>query len=278
MDTYDEAAQATARLVMNRFSTSFGLASRLFDASIRQDIYNVYGLVRIADEIVDTYKGVDARQQLDELEAQVNVAVTQGFSTNLIVHAYSLTARKYAFDVALVKAFFESMRMDLTPKTYKTSQYEAYIYGSAEVVGLMCLAVFCGGDSERYVELSPGASALGSAFQKVNFLRDIAADYELLGRYYFPVGSYEGFDEATKLAIIDDIQADFMTAQLEITRLPSSAQPAVRAAYRYYLELLNKLRATTAADIKATRIRVTNRRKLAILVGTRLQHKLRTLR
>ena len=278
MDTYDAAAQATARIVMQRFSTSFGLASRLFDTSIRQDIYNVYGLVRVADEIVDSYQGSDARAQLDDLEAEVYASVRSGFSTNLIVHAYCLSARKFNIDNKLVKAFFKSMRMDLTPETYKTSEYESYIYGSAEVVGLMCLAVFCQGDANRYVELRQGASALGAAFQKVNFLRDMAADHEILGRYYFPIGSYERFDEATKLVIIDDINADFAVAKQAIAQLPSSAQPAVRAAYRYYLELLNKLTVTSAAEIKTTRIRVTDTRNLAILVGTGLKHKLRAAR
>ena len=278
MDTYDAAAQATARIVMQRFSTSFGLASRLFNSSIRQDIYNVYGLVRVADEIVDSYQGLDARAQLDDLEAEVYAAVSSGFSTNLIVHAYCLSARKFSINDALVKSFFASMRMDLTPETYKTSEYETYIYGSAEVVGLMCLAVFCQGDANRYAELRQGASALGAAFQKVNFLRDMAADHEILGRYYFPIGSYERFDEVAKLAIISDINADFAVAKPAIAQLPASAQPAVRAAYRYYLELLNKLSLTPAAEIKTTRIRVTDTRKLAILVGTGLKHKLRTAR
>ncbi len=274
-DTYNAAAQATARLVMQRFSTSFGLASRLFDSSIRQDIYNVYGLVRVADEIVDSYLGSDARAQLDALETEVYAAVSSGFSTNLIVHAYCLSARKYTIDNALVKAFFASMRMDLTPETYKTTEYETYIYGSAEVIGLMCLAVFCQGDAAQYAELSPGASALGAAFQKVNFLRDMAADHELLGRYYFPVGTYEGFDETTKLAIITDIKADFVIARNAIGQLPATAQPAVRAAYRYFLELLNKLGDTPAAEIKTTRIRVSNKRKLQILLGVQLRSKLK---
>ena len=275
MDTYNRAAEAAARSVMKQFSTSFGLATRLFGASIRQDIYNIYGLVRIADEIVDSYKGDDSAKLLDALERETKSAVATGYSTNVIVHAYCLTARRYQIKPDLMEAFFVSMRADLKPETYKSSDYEKYIYGSAEVVGLMCLAVFCQGDAALYEHLRPGARALGAAFQKVNFLRDMAADYKELGRYYFPIGSYDNFDEATKKTIIKDISADFITARTAIEQLPASARPAVLAAYRYYLELLNKLTITPATEIKSSRVRVSNGRKAVIFAGTGLRHKFR---
>lgn len=274
MDIYDRAAESAARDTMRHYSTSFGMASRLFDKHYRQDIYNIYGLVRIADEIVDGYQAANKGQLLNELEAQCYQALKDGFSANQILHAFQLTALKCGIGRELIEPFFASMRMDVKPEQYHPQDYESYIYGSAEVVGLMCLKVFCAGDQALYEHLLPGARALGAAFQKVNFLRDLAADYNKLGRYYFPLGSYPNFDEATKDAIITDINEDFKRARAAIPQLPRGARPAVYAAYRYYQALLNKLTITPAPYIKTHRIRIPNSRKLALLGGATVRSRL----
>lgn len=275
MDLYTRTAGQMSQVLTNNYSTSFGLATRLFGAEIRPHIYNVYGLVRLADEIVDTYTGSDAGQLLDDLQAETHAAIPRGYSTNTVVHAFAVTAKKFGIDASLIDPFFESMRIDLHPKNYKSEDYERYIYGSAQVVGLMCLKVFCQGDAAQYEKLEPGAKALGGAFQKVNFLRDIADDYQRLGRYYFPVGSFKDFDEETKMYIVLDIDRDFALAHAAIVRLPATARPAVMAAYKYYLRLHNKLRETPADVIKKQRIRVSNPHKLAVLAGTLITEKLR---
>lgn len=275
MDLYTRTAGQMSQVLTNNYSTSFGLATRLFGAEIRPHIYNVYGLVRLADEIVDTYTGSDAGQLLDDLQAETHAAIPRGYSTNTVVHAFAVTAKKFGIDASLIDPFFESMRIDLHPKNYKSEDYERYIYGSAQVVGLMCLKVFCQGDAAQYEKLEPGAKALGGAFQKVNFLRDIADDHERLGRYYFPVGSFKDFDEETKMYIVLDIDRDFALAHAAIVRLPVTARPAVMAAYKYYLRLHNKLRQTPADVIKKQRIRVSNPHKLAVLAGTLITEKLR---
>lgn len=269
MDMYDRAAQGTARLITNTYSTSFGLATRLFHPKLRPDIYNIYGLVRLADEIVDTYEGSDRKQLLKDLEAETHVAIKRGYSTNLVVQAYALAARRWGIEPALYEAFFASMRMDLEPAAYDAQQhYETYIHGSAEVVGLMCLRVFCQGDEALYHRLSSGAARLGAAFQKVNFLRDIRDDHDRLGRYYFPLGSYDMFDEATKTQIVQDIEADFAAARPALEQLPLTARPAVAAAYRYYEALLLKLWQTPASQLKQARVRIPNARKLWLLGST----------
>jgi phytoene synthase len=267
MEIYDKAADVSSRAVIRTFSTSFGLASKLFTGSIRQDIYNIYGLVRLADEIVDTYRGVEAGIYLDALELDTYHSLETGFSSNLIVHAFAKTARHYGINKTLIAPFFISMRLDL-PNCYKVKDYVRYIYGSAEVVGLMCLAVFCQGDEALYKNLEPGARSLGAAFQKVNFLRDLQADYTELGRYYFQQASFDTFDEKTKAMIIADIAMDFEKARPAIDRLPANARPAVLAAYRYYSLLLNKLQQTSASEIKKHRIRVATSKKLWVLAVT----------
>lgn len=273
MEQYDRVASQTAKLVTNSYSSSFGMATRLFPLAIRGDIYNIYGLVRLADEIVDTYKGSDARQQLDALEKEVYAALKSGYSTNLIVHAFQLTANKYDIGRELITPFFYSMRLDTEPQKYTQKLYERYIDGSAEVVGLMCLKVFVRNKAE-YSHLEPGARALGAAFQKVNFLRDLSADKNELQRSYFPGVSYESFDDAAKSAIVDDIENDFKTARLAISQLPDSARPAVSAAYSYYMRLLLKLKVTPAEELKKKRVRVNNAIKVALLGKTIIKRKM----
>lgn len=266
---YLSVAEHASKYLTNKYSTSFGTASKLFPDEIRQHIYNIYGLVRIADEIVDTYEGKDAMAVLDALELEVYEALKRMYSANIIVQSFVHTANTFGIKKDLIAPFFISMRYDSPQHVYKTKEYSEYIYGSAEVVGLMCLKVFCNGDTAQYKQLEPGARALGSAFQKVNFLRDIKDDYERLGRYYFPVGSFDSFDDATKTEIIRDIQKDFAIAKDAISRLPRSAKLPVTVAYEYYLRLLTKLDAVTAEQIKQERIRVPDLVKLWLLIRVR---------
>lgn len=266
MELYDHVAYENSRHLTLRYSSSFGLSSKLFGKTIQPHIYAVYALVRIADEIVDTYKGKDSLELLNTLEAHVYRTLKTGYSTDLIVHAFCKTARTYGIDKTLIAPFFESMRMDLSPQTYDAKNYKLYIHGSAEVVGLMCLRVFLHGNDEQYKALAPGAAALGSAYQKVNFLRDLAADYKELGRLYFPDVTYDSFDETTKTQIIADIQQDFAAALPALRKLPASSRKATFMSYVYYTELLKKLERTPAATIKHTRVRVPSAKKLALLV------------
>jgi 15-cis-phytoene synthase len=259
---YDRVCLAASRDLTRRYSTSFSLASKSFPKDIRQQVYNIYGIVRLADEIVDTYGGDDSRQLLDSLEAEVYASLGRGYSSNTIVHAFMLTARQYGIGKDLLAPFFASMAMDAPGGRYTPADYKAYIHGSAEVVGLMCLRVFCGGDPDAYRQLRPGAMALGAAFQKVNFLRDLSDDHARLGRFYFPKGSFEAFDEAAKQAVIADIRHDLEQARPAIRALPSSVRPAVATAAVMYGALLEKLEATPADTLRQQRVRIGDGRKL----------------
>ena len=274
MDQYNHIAGNVARLVTNSYSTSFGTATKLFPKSIRQDIYNIYGLVRIADEIVDTYLGADAADQLNQLEQETYQALQNGYSANLIVHAFAQTARRYVIGKELIEPFFYSMRLDTKPLNYTPALYAKYIDGSAEVVGLMCLRVFVASEAE-YRHLEPGARALGAAFQKVNFLRDLAADQASLNRFYFPNSSYKTVDDASKATIIADIEHDFAEAKQAIPQLPASARPAVSAAYAYFWRLLLKLKAAPAQELLQRRIRFNNATKITLLTAVIIKHKIR---
>ena len=268
MDLYAKVAYENSRHLTLSYSTSFGMSSRFFGKQIQPHIYAVYGLVRIADEIVDTYKGPDAEALLDDLEKTTYAALKSGYSTNPIVHAFGLTAQKYGIAKQLIKPFFESMRMDLHPQDYSPKYYEKYIYGSAEVVGLMCLRVFCDGNDKLYESLREGASALGAAYQKVNFLRDMAADYKELGRLYFPGSTFEMFGEKEKQAIVRDIKNDFKKALPALHKLPESSRKATLLSYVYYSELLNKLEKTPVDSIKTSRVRIPNSKKFLLMATT----------
>lgn len=234
---------------------------------MRQYIYAIYGMVRIADEVVDTYRGKDVELIITALEKDVYEAIKRGYSTNPIIQSFAITARAYGIDRSLIAPFFKSMRMDLSPTLYSPSAYKEYIHGSAEVVGLMCLKVFCEGDEALYGKLEKGASALGSAYQKVNFLRDIAADYNELGRLYFPGITFETFNEKAKESIIKDIEKDFALAKKAIPKLPESSKKAVTLSYDYYSELLRKIKKTPAETLKRKRVRINNVRKALLLAG-----------
>ena len=266
MNLYDDVAEQAAKQLTNRYSTSFSKAIRLFPASLQSDIYNIYGMVRIADEIVDTYSGEEAAKILDEFETSLYDSLQRKYSVNIITHAFCLTAKRYNIDRELIAPFFKSMRID-SLNNYDSTMYKSYICGSAEVIGLMCLKVFVDGDEKRYSQLENGARALGSAFQKINFLRDIADDNLRLGRYYFPVGSYAAFDEKTKKLIVADIRHDLEVAAPTIKGLPVAASPAVKLATVYYTALLKKIENTSPAALKHKRIRVSDSRKLIIFVS-----------
>lgn len=270
MNEYDVAAARSSKIVTNTFSTSFSSASSMLAESVRQDVYNIYGLVRIADEIVDTYQGNDARKLLDALEAEVYAAIKRQFSANVIVHAFAKTAQAYGIKEDLIEPFFHSMRLDTADHVYDQKLYDEYIYGSAEVVGLMCLRVFVQGDDVRYKELEVGARALGAAFQKVNFLRDIKDDYETRARYYFPLTNYKTFDDETKRSIEADIAADFTKAKSYIRALPKNSRQATSVAYAYYQYLLKEITSKRASDLMAGRVRVSDRKKLALLAKAKV--------
>jgi phytoene/squalene synthetase len=270
---YDRVAMEASAVVIRRYSTSFGLASKLLAQPVRQHVENIYALVRLADEVVDGVAAdaclaADAiRSQLDTLEAETNEAMRCGFSTNLVVHAFALTARETGFGEELTAPFYASMRADLSQTAHTPESFERYVYGSAEVVGLMCLKAFLVGhrysdaDDARLVD---GARHLGAAFQKINFLRDLAADFTALGRSYFPGVDVDSFTEAQKTAIIDDIQNDLDIACSTLTLLPSSSRRAVVLAQGLFAELTRRLRETPASVLVTTRIRVPNPVKMRI--------------
>ncbi|MET4583849.1 phytoene synthase [Conyzicola nivalis] len=276
---YDRVAEETASVVIRRYSTSFGLAAKLLGPGVRQHVENIYALVRVADEIVDgaaVESGLDtvgAARQLNELERETDAAVADGFSSNLVVHAFALTARETGFGTEYTAPFFESMRTDLTATEHDRESFDAYVYGSAEVVGLMCLRAFLQGvtlteaENDRFVT---GARALGAAFQKVNFLRDLAADFETLGRSYFPGVSVDSFTEEDKIRLLDDIDDDLRLSATVIPDLPSSSRKAVALAQGLFAELAVRLRATPADELRRVRIRVPNPVKLRIAAGAML--------
>lgn len=270
MDLYTKTSYQLAKSLTETYSTSFSMSSTLFAGSIRPHIYAIYGLVRIADEIVDSYHGEDAAQQLDELESQTAEAIASGYSSNPLVHAFATTARQFEIDAELIAPFFNSMRRDLKPVANLTkSEYDTYIHGSAEVVGLMCLKVFSGTAAD-YDKLAEGARALGRAYQKVNFLRDIKADNDELGRWYFPNCSFETLDEIEFKKIVADIKHDFATAKPVINQLPGDARQAIATSYAYYYRLLQIIERTPLEQLKRSRIRVPNNEKLRLLVKARL--------
>lgn len=264
MELYSKTAQELSRITTLRYSSSFSLSTMLFPKNMRGHIYNIYGLVRIADEIVDTYGGKDAVELLDDLERETISAIKRGYSPNPIIHAFILTVNAFTIDTALIHDFFASMRMDITPLVYTQKLYDTYIHGSAEVIGLMCLYAFIEGDNRQYESLKNGASSLGAAYQKVNFLRDLTSDYQKLGRVYFPDVVFETFDDQKKAAIISDIDNDFSLARSALKQLPRSARRATALSFHIYSALLEKLRNASSDEIKQKRIRIGTAHKLWI--------------
>lgn len=272
---FDTVSYNSSKLVTKTYSTSFSLATKMLYKSIRSDIYNIYGFVRFADEIVDSFHDFDKETLFNRFSDDLELALKDKISLNPILNSFQHTFHKYNIDKALVNAFMDSMRLDLHKSTYLTEEeYKAYIYGSADVVGLMCLKVFVNGDDEKYNELKDTAMSLGSAFQKVNFLRDLKADFEGLDRTYFPNTDLKNLDETAKQNIIDDIEADFKKGLSGIKKLPIEAKFGVFMAYRYYYQLLKKLKKTPALKIKDSRIRVSNPKKIELLMRSYIKYQL----
>ena len=275
---FDTVSYDCSKLVTKSYSTSFSLATKMLSKSIRQDIYNIYGFVRFADEIVDSFHDYNKEELFNNFVVDFERGLNDKISLNPIINAFQHTFHNYNIDKHLVDSFLKSMRMDLHKKEYLTrEEYKEYIYGSADVVGLMCLKVFVNGDNEKYEDLKLMAMSLGSAFQKVNFLRDLKADHDNLSRTYFPNTDLTNLDEASKQHIIDDIERDFEEGLKGIKKLPMEAKFGVFMAYRYYKQLLNKLKKTPALEIKNTRIRVPNYRKFYILTRSYVKYQLNLL-
>lgn len=275
---FDEVSFVCSREVTQRYSTSFSLATKMLDPSIRNDIYNIYGFVRFADEIVDTFHNYKKEELFNRFEESLDKALDDKISLNPILNAFQHTYHAYGIDRALVDAFMRSMRWDLHKKTYLTEEdYKAYIYGSADVVGLMCLKVFVKGDDEQYHQLEDAAMALGSAFQKVNFLRDLKDDYEDLSRSYFPNINLRKFSEDDKMNIIQEIEDDFKKGLNGIFQLPNTARFGVYTAYKYYHKLLQKLKRTPSSNIRQTRIRVPNYQKMSVLARSYVNYRFNLL-
>ena len=275
---FDIVSNDCSKNVTEKYSTSFSLATRMLDQSIRSDIYNIYGFVRFADEIVDTFHQYPKKELFDRFEENLNHSLKNKISLNPILNSFQMTVNKYNIDLDLIKAFMRSMRWDLYKKKYLNKKdYKTYIYGSADVVGLMCLKVFVKGDEKKYNNLRENAMSLGSAFQKVNFLRDLKNDHNILKRSYFPNVDLNTFDENSKEKIIKEIENDFKKGLVGIFKLPSEAKFAVYTAYKYYFKLLIKLKNTPSTRIKSSRIRVPNFEKFTVLAKSYVNYRLNLL-
>jgi len=272
---FDTVSSDCSKTVTRSYSTSFSSAVKMLAPAIRQDIYNIYGFVRFADEIVDSFHDYNKSELFERFEIDLHRALTEKISLNPILNSFQKTVNQYNIDLELINAFMYSMRLDLHKSEYKTKdEYHEYIYGSADVVGLMCLKVFVNGDNKLYEELKAPAMRLGSAFQKVNFLRDLKADFENLSRTYFPNADLNKLDENSKNEIIAEIEADFKAAFTGIVNLPIEAKFGVYTAYVYYKKLLTKLKNTPSTEIKNTRIRVSDYQKFGLFAKCYFTYKL----
>lgn len=272
---FDLVSYSCSKVVTESYSTSFSLATKMLHTSIRGDIYNIYGFVRFADEIVDTFHDYEKEYLFNKFEEDLKDALEHKISLNPILNSFQHTYHKYNIPYDLVASFMKSMRMDLHKTIYKTdAEYKEYIYGSADVVGLMCLKVFVKGDNEAYDGLKTSAMALGSAFQKVNFLRDLKDDFEGLNRTYFPNTNLNALDEISKKRIVDEINEDFRLGFQGIEKLPVTAKFGVYTAYKYYKKLLQKLQNTPPMEIQTARIRVPNYQKIGLLAQSYVNYKL----
>ena len=276
-EIFDEVSYSCSEKVTKTYSTSFSLATKLLSENIRKDIYNIYGFVRFADEIVDSFHNYNKEVLFNDFTVDLEKALLNKIHLNPILNSFQHTFHKYKIDKELVESFMKSMRMDLIKKKYSVEEYKEYIYGSADVVGLMCLKVFVQGDNSLYNKLKNNAMKLGSAFQKVNFLRDLKADKEDLNRTYFPNTKFEKLSESEKNEIIIDIEDDFKKGLEGIKELPIEAKFGVFMAYRYYNQLLKKLKKTPATEIINRRIRVPNLKKLELLTRSYVKYQLNLL-
>ncbi len=273
-ELFNNTALQCSKLITNRYSTSFSLGIKVLAEKYRMPVYAIYGFVRYADEIVDTFHNHDKKSLLERFTADTYQAIEEKISLNPVLQSFQLVVNKYHIERPLIAAFLKSMEMDLYNQSYDNTGYEEYIYGSAEVVGLMCLRVFCEGDEAEYQKLKPSACRLGAAFQKVNFLRDIKSDYKERKRTYFPDVDFEAFTEQQKNEIEATIHEDFKHAFEGIKQLPKGARLGVHLAYMYYKKLLEKIQATPSSKIQNERIRITDKHKLALLFQTYVKHRL----
>lgn len=274
---FDELSYKVSKVVTEKYSTSFSLGILALKPSIRPSIYAVYGYVRLADEIVDSFHDYDKALLLERFKTQTWNALEEGISLNPILQSFQETVHKFAIDKTLIEQFLHSMEMDLQQVDYNSDLYKEYILGSAEVVGLMCLQVFTEGNKEAYESLKPYAMKLGSAFQKVNFLRDLKEDYDVLGRTYFPNIDMRVFNNQIKSQIENEIEAEFKEALVGIKKLPSSSKFGVYLAYKYYLSLFKKIRNTPVEKIMNQRVRIPNGQKLSLAMSSYVQYRMAIL-
>ena len=276
---FDKVSNDCSKLVIKRYSTSFYFSSSLLSKDVRQDIFNIYGFVRLADEIVDTFHDFPKKELLEDFEKELWRSIENKISLNPILNSFQFTVNKYSISKDLISSFLNSMKMDLEKKEYNSiEEYKKYIYGSADVVGLMCLRVFVQGSENQYDELSESAISLGSAFQKVNFLRDLKDDSNILNRVYFPNVDMNNFTEESKKEIILEIEKDFKKAIKGIVKLPKNSKFAVYIAYRYYYKLLNKLKRVSSENIVKKRVRIHNLQKFAVIVRSYVKYQLNLIK
>ncbi len=271
---FDETSKDISKKISLNYSTSFSLGIKLLSKEYRWAVFATYGFVRLADEIVDTFHGYDKDRLLADFKKQTYQAIQEGISTNPVLHAFQMAANQFGIENDLIEPFFNSMEEDLGKTEHDENSYNQYIYGSAEVVGLMCLRIFCNGNNQQYNELLPFAKSLGAAFQKVNFLRDIKSDVEERGRVYFPNINFKQFSDIDKMEIINDVKKDFEHAFIGIKKLPIGCRLGVYTAYIYYLKLLEKIERTTANEIMQSRIRIPNSQKVVLLAKSYVRERM----
>ncbi len=276
-ELYDIVSRKTSKITTRTYTTSFSLGIRFFAKRYHDPIYGIYGFVRLADEIVDTFHDYNKKELLEKFKKDTYSAIEDGISLNPILHSFQWTVRNFGIEKELIDAFLASMEMDLYKREYTKETYEKYILGSAEVVGLMCLSVFLDGDREKYRALKPAAMRLGAAFQKVNFLRDLNADYNKLGRSYFPGLNIAEFCDESKAEIVKEIEEDFIFAYDGIRKLPHGVRLGVYLAYVYFYSLLKKIKRTQAKKILNRRVRIRNSRKYSLLLASCLKHSMNML-
>jgi 15-cis-phytoene synthase len=274
---FDKVSAACSKLTTRAYSTSFSLGINCLSKTVHEPVYAIYGFVRFADEIVDSFHEYNKRELFDEFSAETWRAIERGISLNPILNSFQEVVNSHQIDHTLITCFLKSMEVDLNEQTHSGQTYDEYIVGSAEVVGLMCLKVFSAGDIALYQRLIPSARKLGAAFQKVNFLRDIKDDYEYLGRVYFPGVAFRSFTDTDKKRIEQDIENDFKEAFEGIKQLPSNSRFGVYVAYVYYRTLFNKIRSVSPARIRQERVRISNHRKIGLLVTSYFRHSLSML-
>lgn len=274
---FDDISQEMSRLTTKRYSTSFSLGISFLHKDLHKPIYSIYGFVRFADEIVDSFHGFDKQKLLSDFKEETYKSISEGISLNPILNSFQWVVNKYDIPHELIETFLNSMEMDLSDHVYDKLTYDKYILGSAEVVGLMCLKIFVEGNNSEYERLKPFAMKLGSAFQKINFLRDLKADYQELGRTYFPGINMDEFNATVKKEIEADIEVDFKLGLEGIKMLPHKARFGVYMAYKYYFKLFKKIKQTQAEVILTERVRIPNRRKFRILLTSFLRHNLNLL-